>query len=326
MKINLSLKNKIKIWKIIYKIRRTEEIIALNYYKEKMRCPTHLSIGQEAVPATLSLFINQKDQAISGHRGHAHYLAKGGNLKKMLCEIHGKANGCCEGKGGSMHLKDDKVGFVGTTAIVGNSIPIGVGLGLSIKLKKKKNLAIIYLGDGAIEEGVFYESLNFAIIKKIPVLFICENNFYSVYSSLKVRQPKNRKIYKLSKGIGCKSDFSDGNDCAKIFKKIKKAVEYIKSGKGPFFLEFATYRHREHCGPNFDDNLNYRPKKLSYNWIKKKDPLTKIEKNIVNKYPKKIKYLENEKIKINNEISSAFKFAENSPYPKTNILKKIYAK
>ena len=162
-----------------------------------MRCPTHLSVGQELVSAVFSLIAKKKDYAVSTHRGHAHYLAKGGSLKKMIAEIYGKETGTSRGKGGSMHLIDLNVNFMGTSAIVGNSIPVGVGLGLAIKLKNEKKISFVFLGDGAIEEGVFYESLNFAIVKQIPVIFICENNLYSVYSSLKVRQPLKRKIYQI---------------------------------------------------------------------------------------------------------------------------------
>ena len=180
------------------KIRLVEERIALEYPKNEIRCPTHLSIGQEGVPAALSIALNNADYAVSTHRGHAHYLSKGGNLNKMIAEIYGKKSGCSGGKGGSMHLIDKDVGFMGTSAIVGNSIPVGVGLGLALKLNKTKNVSCIFLGDGAIEEGSFYESLNFAVLKELPIIFICENNLYSVYSPLSVRQPKNRNIRDLA--------------------------------------------------------------------------------------------------------------------------------
>ena len=181
----------------MYRIRAVEEMIAFKYPEGKMRCPTHLSIGQEAVPAAYSLLINNSDFAVSTHRGHAHYLGKGGDLKSMIAEIYGKKTGCSKGKGGSMHLIDLNVNFMGTSAIVGNSIPVGVGLGLSIELNKTDQISCIFLGDGAIEEGVFYESLNFAAVRNLPILFICENNLYSVYSPLSVRQPKNRIIAEI---------------------------------------------------------------------------------------------------------------------------------
>ena len=185
----------LKLLKMMIRIRSLEERIASEYSSQEMRCPTHLSIGQEAAAAGVGLALSKKDVAVSSHRGHGHYVGKGGNLKRMMAEIYGKATGCSMGRGGSMHLIDREVGFEGTTAIVGNSIPVGVGLGLALQAKKMKNVSVIFLGDGAIEEGAFYESANFAAVRNLPVLFICENNLYSVYSPLNVRQPKNRKIY-----------------------------------------------------------------------------------------------------------------------------------
>ena len=165
----MEINNKIKLYSEMLRIRCVEEKIAEKYHEGKMRCPTHLSIGQEAVPVALSSIINKNDFAVSTHRGHAHYLAKGGSLNKMIAEIYGKSSGCSKGKGGSMHLIDQNVAFMGTSAIVGNSIPLGVGLSLSAKLKSTEQISCIYLGDGAIEEGVFYESINFAILKKLRV-------------------------------------------------------------------------------------------------------------------------------------------------------------
>ena len=188
----------IKLFEQVFRTRSVEEEIAKRYKFGKMRCPTHLSIGQESVPAALSLIMRKKDFAVSSHRAHAHFLAKGGSLKKMIAEIYGKKTGCSQGKGGSMHLVDINSNFMGSTAIVGNTIPIGVGLGLSSIIKNKNQFSFIFFGDGAIEEGVFYGSINFAIVKKLPVIFICENNFYSVYSHLKVRQPKKEKFIKWS--------------------------------------------------------------------------------------------------------------------------------
>ena len=159
-------------YKSMYRIRSVEEEISKRYYEGKMRCPTHLSIGQEAVPAAFSKIALKSDFAVSSHRGHAHYLAKGGDLKSMIAEIYGKETGCSKGKGGSMHLIDLSVNFMGTSAIVGNSIPMGVGLGLSAKVKKTKQVSFIFFGDGAIEEGVFYESINFATLKKLPVVLL----------------------------------------------------------------------------------------------------------------------------------------------------------
>ena len=231
----------VRLYYMLKKIRLVEERIAEEYPKQEIRCPTHLSIGQEGVPAALSTLIEKNDFAVSTHRGHAHYLSKGGDLNRMIAELYGKKTGCSGGKGGSMHLIDKSVGFMGTSAIVGNSIPLGVGLALSLKLQKKNNLACIFIGDGAIEEGSFYESLNFAVLKNLPVLFICENNLYSVYSPLKVRQPKDRKILSLANSIGAKTYFCDGNDALKSYKVLSEITNQMKNGvTSTWFLEFPT--------------------------------------------------------------------------------------
>ena len=192
------------------RIRMTEEAIAERYTENKMRCPTHLSIGQEAISVGVCSNLTKNDFVLSTHRAHAHYLAKGGDLKRMIAELYGKKTGCSKGMGGSMHLIDKSVGFMGSTAIVGNTIPVAVGLGLSLKLKKEDGLSCVFFGDGAIEEGAFYESINYAVVHKLPVLFICENNLYSVYSGLTVRQPQGRKIYEMVDAMGIQTDHGYG--------------------------------------------------------------------------------------------------------------------
>ena len=161
-------------------IRTVEERIADMYPEQEMRCPVHLSIGQEAAEAGSGLALERSDYALSGHRSHGHYLAKGGDLKSMMAEIYGKATGCSGGKGGSMHLIDLDAGFLGAVPIVGSTIPIGVGTAFGSKSKGENRVTMIFFGDGATETGVFHESLNFAALHKLPVVFLCENNLYSV--------------------------------------------------------------------------------------------------------------------------------------------------
>lgn len=301
-----------KIYETAYLIRSVEETIALKYNEQKMRCPVHLSTGQELVPSILSIFSKTSDPCVSTHRGHAHYLAKGGNLKRMIAEIYGKETGCSKGKGGSMHLIDKSVGFYGTSAIVGNSIPIGVGLSYMLKLKKKKNFSIVYLGDGAAEEGVFFESINLAATKNLPVLFICENNLYSVYSSLDVRQPKKRNIYKMVKSMGIDSIKCNGHNIDEMYNSLKNATKLIRRKQQPFFLEFSTYRWREHCGPNYDNSLGYRTIE-EFNIWKNKDSLQKLKKYLMRTFGKKKINLIDKNIA--NKIKEAFIFAEKSKFP-----------
>ncbi len=292
--------------KNMLRIRLVEESIAEKYSEQKMRCPTHLSIGQEAISVGVCGNLSNEDFLMSTHRAHAHYLAKGGNLKAMLAEIYGKKTGCSGGMGGSMHLIDKSVGFMGSTAIVANTIPVAVGLGMSLKIKQQENISCVFFGDGAVEEGAFYESINFALVHNLPVLFICENNLYSVYSGLDVRQPKNRKIYNMAKGIGISSDSGDGNKLEEVYEMTRQAKTKILSEEGPQLLEFSTYRWREHCGPNYDNDIGYRDEEEFLNW-KEKDPLKDL---LLNE-----EKLTSIKESIMKEITEAHMFAEESLFP-----------
>jgi len=297
-----------KLFESMLRIRLVEESIASKYSEQKMRCPTHLSIGQEAIAVGVCANLTSQDQVLSTHRAHAHYLAKGGCLKSMMAEIYGKASGCSKGMGGSMHLIDTSVGFMGSTAIVGNTIPVAVGLALEKKLTRKKSIACVFFGDGATEEGAFYESVNFAIIHSLPILFICENNLYSVYSGLEVRQPVDRKIYKMVRAMGISAQHGNGNDVEEVARKVKHAKTMILKSGGPQFLEFDTYRWREHCGPNFDNNIGYREESEFLKW-KKKDPL----KNFYSENSQK--YIDRKIDKISKEIDDAHQFADDSKFP-----------
>ena len=297
-----------KLFESMLRIRLVEESIANKYSEQKMRCPTHLSIGQEAIAVGVCANLTSQDQVLSTHRAHAHYLAKGGCLKSMMAEIYGKASGCSKGMGGSMHLIDTSVGFMGSTAIVGNTIPVAVGLALEKKLARKKSIACVFFGDGATEEGAFYESINFAIIHSLPIIFICENNLYSVYSGLEVRQPVDRKIYKMVRAMGISAQHGNGNDVEDVTRKVKHAKTMILKSGGPQFLEFDTYRWREHCGPNFDNNIGYREESEFLKW-KKKDPL----KNFYSENSQK--YIDRKIDKISQEIDDAHKFADDSKFP-----------
>ena len=297
-----------KLFESMLRIRLVEESIANKYSEQKMRCPTHLSIGQEAIAVGVCANLTSQDQVLSTHRAHAHYLAKGGCLNSMMAEIYGKASGCSKGMGGSMHLIDTSVGFMGSTAIVGNTIPVAVGLALEKKLTRKKSIACVFFGDGATEEGAFYESVNFAIIHSLPILFICENNLYSVYSGLEVRQPMNRKIYKMVRAMGISAQHGNGNDVEEVARKVKHAKTMILKSGGPQFLEFDTYRWREHCGPNFDNNIGYREESEFLKW-KKKDPL----KNFYSENSQK--YIDRKIDTISQEIDDAHQFADDSKFP-----------
>ena len=214
-KMIINKKKLINFYSKISLIRNVELEISKKYSENKMRCPVHLSIGQEACAVGVCENLKKKDTLYSTHRSHAHYLAKGGSLKRMIAEIYGKKTGCCGGRGGSMHLFDDSVGMKSSIPIVASSIPIAAGNALSIKLKKSKNISVVIFGDGAVEEGIFYETLNFSVIKKLPILFVCENNLYSIMTHIKERQPKNF-IYNIKKLFKIPFEKCDGNKVDQI--------------------------------------------------------------------------------------------------------------
>jgi pyruvate dehydrogenase E1 component alpha subunit len=303
--------------KLLFQMRRIRHVeleIARRYPEGKMRCPVHLSVGQEAVSAAVGLALGLSDLAVSGHRAHAHYLAKGGSLPAMLAEIYGKINGCSRGKGGSMHLIDESVGFMGSTAIVGGTIPIGVGMAYGMKYKRSEQVSCVFHGDAAVETGVFYESMNFAVVKKLPVLFVCENNLYSVYSPLAVRQPEGRSIASMVAGMGAQVDTGDGNDVEEVYAKSCEAITAIRTGGGPRFLEFSTYRWLEHCGPSYDNHIGYRSEAEFLDW-KSREPIARFESLLLTKGKLTVSDIHQMDADIANEVKLAFDFAEESPMP-----------
>ena len=299
-----------QLYKSALRIRLVESMIADKYAEGNMRCPVHLSIGQEIPSAIFQQVVKPGDTAISTHRAHAHYLAMGGNLPKMIAEIYGKVTGCSRGRGGSMHLIDLEKGFLGSSAIVGNSIPVGVGVGLAKQLNKEDGVSFIFLGDGAIEEGSFYESVNFAVVHKLPVVFIVENNLYSVYTALSARQPENRSISDLATAIGLNCDLTNDSDFVGTYSKLVSLTKNARDGNGPSLIEINTYRKLEHCGPNDDDHLGYRPIH-ELERLKERDLLQAI-KELLSLSTHDYELIESE---IWSEINSAFSFAESSPFP-----------
>ena len=297
------------------RIRMVEEEIAARYQEQQMRCPVHLSIGQEAPSAAFSLVAERGDLAVSTHRGHAHYLAKGGHLGRMIAELHGKDTGCSRGVGGSMHLIDTSAGFMGTSAIVGNSIPVGVGLALALQAKGLQQAACVFFGDGATEEGAFYESLNFAALRQLPVLFLCENNQYSVYTSLEQRQPTTRRIVEVARSLGVTSFEVDGHSAIESYGVLTDVLPRVRAGEGPALIEFSTHRYLEHCGPNDDEHLGYRqPGELSA-W-RDRDPIESLirDSGVTHESVTETRRL------IAHEIGEAFEFALASEYPDPDAL------
>ena len=255
-----------RLLRAMMRIRLSEEAIADRYAEQQMRCPVHLSIGQEGVAVGVCATLRAGDYTMSTHRAHAHYLAKGGSLKAMLGELYGKETGCCGGRGGSMHLVDRSVGFLGATPIVGSSLPVAVGTAFGSQLQGEDRVTVAFFGEGTTEEGVFAESVNFAALKRLPVVFVCENNLYSVYSPPEVRFHPDRDRVALAKAHGIAAGKGDGNDVEQVLAMTGEAVAAVRAGSGPAFLEFDTYRWREHCGPNYDNDIGYRTEEEFLAW------------------------------------------------------------
>lgn len=247
------------------RIRRVEEQIAVIYPSDKIKSPVHLSIGQEAVSVGVCDVLRREDVVFGTYRGHALYLAKGGDLKRMLAELYGKATGCCRGKGGSMHLIDTAAGVMGTSAIVASTIPAAVGYAMAQRIRRRTAIVVSFFGDGATEEGVYHESLNFAAVHRLPVLFVCENNGYAIQSPLAARQPA-RGIHERVAAFGIPAERID-DDVLKIRDVAAAQVAAIRAGHGPRFLECATYRLREHVGPSEDFDAGYRTRAEADRWI-----------------------------------------------------------
>jgi TPP-dependent pyruvate/acetoin dehydrogenase alpha subunit len=322
---SLNSKKKLKLFYEILRIRRIEEMISKKYQEMKMRCPVHLSIGQEAIAVGISALLSKRDQVVSNHRSHAHYISKGGNLKRMISEIYGKKDGCNSGRGGSMNLIDKDVNFMLSLPIVGSTIPLGVGLSFEKKIRNKKELVIIYLGDAATEQGIFYESLNFAKLQNLKCLFVIENNFYSVYTNIKDRRGSSN-LDELENILKIKTYREDGNKVLSIMKTADSAINYVKMNSKPAIVIMNTFRYLEHCGPNNDDNLDYREKKEIEFW-NKKCPLMNIKELLLKEnILDHLKILKYEK-KIEKELKEIFNQVELSNFPSSrSSFDNVYAK
>jgi TPP-dependent pyruvate/acetoin dehydrogenase alpha subunit len=307
-----------RFFRSLYRIRRVEEEIARIYPTDKIKSPVHLSIGQEAVSVGVCEALKENDVVFGTYRGHAMYLAKGGNLNAMIAELYGKITGCAKGKGGSMHLIYKDAGVMGTSAIVGTTIPVSVGYGLGLKYRDSRSIVVSFFGDGAVDEGVFHESMNFAALKKIPVLFVCENNEYAIHSHYLSRRLADNLCERVN-SYGIYAEKIVDNDIFKIYAFVKKYAEEMRQGDfGPVFLECMTCRWREHVGPYEDFHLGYRKKETVEKWVKN-DQSVKLQELLPINIAKQI--IDN----VEEEIKHAFQFAEDSPFPmETELFKGLF--
>jgi TPP-dependent pyruvate/acetoin dehydrogenase alpha subunit len=311
------------LYRSMLRIRRIEEAIANRYSAQDMRCPVHLSIGQEAVAVGVCAALRQQDGVFSGHRAHAHYLAKGGDLTAMLAELYGLENGCCRGVGGSMHIIDLAAGFLGAVPIVGATIPLAVGAAWAAKLRNEDRIIAVFFGDGTFEEGVVHESMNFAVLHKLPILFVCENNLYACYTRLSDRQP-DRSIHGIASAHGCQISTANGNDVEAVYAASQKAIANLRAGGNPVFLECDTYRWLEHCGPSQDDHLDYRPKDEPAAW-KANCPIARLASEL-SSTPQGAELVIAAEEEVASEIETAFRTALAGAVPKqTDLPGYLYA-
>jgi len=302
-----------RFYRSLFRIRRVEEQIAEVYPTDKIQSPVHLAIGQEAASVGVCEALDPADVVFGTYRSHALYLAKGGDLNGMIAELYGKATGCAKGKGGSMHLIDPTAGMMGTSAVVGTTIPQAVGFAWGLRLQGKKAVVASFFGDGAVEEGVYHESMNFAALKRVPVLFVCENNFYAIHAHQRSRQPSTDLLERV-RAYGIPGTRIDDTDVFKIYEAAKDAVDSMRTGtSGPRFLECLAYRWREHVGPNEDFHTGYRSRNEADPWFHL-DPVKRAGERLL---PEVRRTIEEEVLA---EIREAFEFAEHSPFPNTEEL------
>jgi pyruvate dehydrogenase E1 component alpha subunit len=313
-----------QLFREMLRIRLIEEAIERRYHEDQMKTPIHLVIGQEATSVGCCAALTRADLLYCSHRTHGNYLAKGGDLRAMLCEMYCRANGCVGSRGGSMHLIDKSVGMAGTSAIVGGALPIATGAALAAQMKGSQRATVVFFGDAATEEGATSESLNFAALKQLPLVFFCENNFYSVQSPLWTRQPA-REIWKWAEGYGIPSTQIDGMNVLEVYDACKEAVDRARSGGGPTFIEGLCYRYRAHGGSGDDTRTGYRESAEREAWDAF-DPVALhrqylLAQGIIAAADSELMTQE-----IAREIEDAFAFAISSPNPtESDLYTHVYA-
>lgn len=317
--------NQLVAWfRAMLRIRRIEEEIERRYHEDQMKTPIHLVIGQEAAAVGCCSALRATDLVYTSHRTHGAYLAKGGDLTRMLCEMHCRINGCAGSRGGSMHLIDKSAGIAGTSAIVGGAVPIAAGAALAAQMKHDDRVVVVFLGDATTEEGVTAESLNFAALKKLPIVFFCENNFYSVQSPLASRQPP-RDIRLWAESHGMPATSVDGVNILAVHDAVRMAVDRARAGAGPSFIEVAVYRFRAHGGAGDDSKTGYRSEAERIAW-EAVDPLHLFREYLTRSAALDEGALQTMEREIAAEISGAFEVALASPKPtEEDLYKHVYA-
>ena len=305
----------------LLKVRLTEETLAERYKQQEMRTPAHFGSGQEAVAVGVCHALRTNDVVFTHHRSHNHFLAKGGTTYELAAELYGRADGCSGGRGGSVHLTAPEVGFIASSAILGEMTAVAVGAALAFQMDKSDRVAVTFFGEGAMDEGSFYESINYAAIKKLPVLFVCENNLYATESPLHVRQSPGTDLCERVRAFKIESTRIDGNDVLEVFQTTQAAVERLRSGDGPYFLECMTYRWREHVGPHFDHDLKrtYRSREEVEGWMAR-CPVTRSRERLINSGIATAAQLDDWQNEMQKKVNADIDRARAAPWPAVSTM------
>ena len=274
----------------------------------------HFYVGQEAVGVGVCSQLELKDKVLSTHRSHGHYLAKGGNLKRMVCETIGRSNGAARGKGGSMHMIDKSVNFVGSTPLLGSAIPLAAGVAFEEKYNNKGGVVVGFMGDGASEEGVVYETYNLAALYELPLLLVIENNTWSVNSNIAERRGKKYDIGTIAKGFGLPYLRADGNDFKDVSQKAATLLAGIRAGGGPAVLECLTYRHMAHSTPLMDDKHGLRKEDTLERRLQR-DSMKLMRSEMLSQGVADETTIKQMEEAARKEVREAIEFAKASPYP-----------
>ncbi len=306
----------IRLYRTVLELRQAEITLAELYKKQMMRTPTHFGVGQEAVATGVCVALEKSDLIYSHHRGHNHYLAKGGSLDGLVAELYGKETGCSRGRGGSVHLTDLSAGVVITTAILSQTIAVATGTALAFKMDEDSRVVAVFFGDASLEEGGFYEAINYAAVKSLPVVFVCENNLYSTESPVGVRQAPGTSLCERVRSFKVEAHELDGNDVFAVHEAALAAAQRCRMGQGPVFLECMTYRWLEHVGPNYDHELGraYRTREELESW-QERCPVRRAGERLVKDGLAKPEELQLWLDEANAVIQSAVARAKDAPFP-----------
>ncbi len=300
------------MYKTMYKIRKYEESIYYLFLEGIMPGTIHQSTGEEASAVGMLYDLRKDDWMASTHRPAGHDIAKGITVRAMMCEMFGKAEGCCGGKGGAMHTGDASVGAMTANAIVGGNLPIAAGAALAFKMQKKDNVVVCFFGDGASNEGSYHETMNAAGLWKLPVIYVCENNLYSANTSISLTCCQEDVAAGRAEIYGIPSEVVDGNDVLAVNEAAARAIARARAGEGPTIIEVKTYRHGGHSR---NDACGYRPKDEADYWIDQRDPVKNFRKVILEKGIISEEELQKEEAEIEQEIDDAVEYAKSAPLP-----------